>query len=307
MISHEKIAWQGWPNCYRLSNHILELIITADVGPRILYCGLHEGFNHLKIFTETVGQMGGTDFRFYGGHRFWHAPERPDRTYAPDNEPVHVEPISNGLRFTPPVESITRVQKELDVILSEDAAHVQVVHRLRNHNLWTVEVAPWAISIMASGGKVIMPLSPRSTHDAQSLLPTDRLILWSYAELDDPRYVWGKKYIIIRQDSDLAHAQKIGLANDRDWIAYVNADQLFLKKFTNHTNANYPDFGSMMEMYTRGEMIEIETLAPLTHLAPHAIVEHIEHWFLFDEVPLPTNDEDVDRDILPLVESVSFS
>jgi len=30
-----KIAYQGWPNRYRVSNELVELIITTDVLPRL--------------------------------------------------------------------------------------------------------------------------------------------------------------------------------------------------------------------------------------------------------------------------------
>ncbi len=32
----EPTAYQGWPDCYRVTNGTVELIVTSDVGPRIL-------------------------------------------------------------------------------------------------------------------------------------------------------------------------------------------------------------------------------------------------------------------------------
>ena len=31
----ERIQYGGWPNCFRVSNGKIELIVTGDVGPRI--------------------------------------------------------------------------------------------------------------------------------------------------------------------------------------------------------------------------------------------------------------------------------
>jgi hypothetical protein len=39
MTQLEKISFFGWPNCYRLFNAHLELVVTADVGPRVVGCG----------------------------------------------------------------------------------------------------------------------------------------------------------------------------------------------------------------------------------------------------------------------------
>jgi len=44
----EKISYGGWDNCYHLSNDRVELILTADVGPRIIYFGLVGGENFLQ-------------------------------------------------------------------------------------------------------------------------------------------------------------------------------------------------------------------------------------------------------------------
>ena len=85
----EKIPYRGWNSVWRLSNGTVELIVLADVGPRIVqygFCG-QEG-----IFYEATsdrGLTGGDGFRLYGGHRLWVWPEVA-RTYFPDNRPVTV-------------------------------------------------------------------------------------------------------------------------------------------------------------------------------------------------------------------------
>ena len=35
----EKVSYGGWPNCVRLNNGKVELIITTDVGPRVIRFG----------------------------------------------------------------------------------------------------------------------------------------------------------------------------------------------------------------------------------------------------------------------------
>ena len=35
----ERTSYGGWPNCYRLSNGLIDLVVTADVGPRIIRLG----------------------------------------------------------------------------------------------------------------------------------------------------------------------------------------------------------------------------------------------------------------------------
>jgi len=45
----------------------------------------------------------------------------------------------------------------------------------------------------------------------------------------------------------------------------------------------------------------LETLGPLTRLAPGAVVEHTENWRFFRDVTRPTSDADVEAEIAPKV------
>jgi hypothetical protein len=294
----EKISYGGWPNCYRLANDLVDLIVTADVGPRIIRFGFVDQHNLFKEYEDLLGQVGGDEFRIYGGHRFWHAPEAQPRTYYPDNVSVQVEKHPTFVRVIQPIETTTGIQKEIDISLSRDRAHVKVTHRLRNHSLWAVELAPWALSVMTPGGKVIIPLPPRGPHQ-DNLQPSSTMTLWAYTDMSDSRWTWGYKYVMLAQNPQIPHPQKIGMRVPDGWVAYAWREQLFVKRFQPIPGATYPDWGCMVETFTDKDMLEVETLGPTVRLDPGATVEHVEHWFLFKNVPTPQNDADVDRDILP--------
>jgi len=296
----EKINYRGWQNCCRLSNGVVDLVATTDVGPRIIRFGFVGQENELKEYDDMLGQSGGDQWRIYGGHRLWHAPEAVPRTYYPDNEPVQLEEHPGFVRLIQSTETTTGIQKELDIHLSPDSARVQIVHRLRNHNLWAVELAPWALTVMAQGGKVIIPLPPRGSH-AENLLPINTLALWAYTDMSDRRWTWGHKYIMLRQDPTATTPQKIGMMSPDGWIAYANRNHLFVKKFTYCPGAPYPDLGCSVETFTNADMLEVETVAPLCKLQPGAVIEHTEYWALFRDVPMPLDDSDVERHVLPLV------
>jgi hypothetical protein len=301
----ERIAYKGWKDCCRLANDRVELVVTTEVGPRIIRFGFIGRDNEFREFEATLGKTGGGEWRIYGGHRLWHAPEAEPRTYAPDNDPVEVEKHKHFTRFIQPVEASTGIQKELDVDLSETDAHVEIIHRLRNTNLWTVELAPWALSVMAPGGRAILPLPPRGPHP-KHLLPTNTLTLWAYTDMSDPRWKWGERYILLRQDPRAAVPQKIGAMITDGWAAYARAGHLFLKKFNVATSAVYPDHGCSVEIFTNADMLELETLGPLIRLQPGGVVEHVEHWFLFDNVATPATDAEVDAQVLPRVHTANI-
>lgn len=303
MTTFEKYPYGGWENSYRLSNELVELVITGDIGPRIIRAGFIGEINLFCEMPEMLGAVGGDTWRIYGGHRLWHAPEVLPRTYHPDNEPVSLTEHEGFIRVSQSPEATTGISKQIDIALAPDAAHATVTHRLTNHNLWDVRLAPWALSVMAADGVGLFPLPPRGSH-AENLAPTSSLSLWAYTNLSDPRWTLGERYILLRQDTAATGPQKIGASVPDGWGAYVKAGFLFLKTFDFDTTAEYADRSSVIEVFTNNEMLELETLGPVVSLAPGASVEHVENWFFYRDVPTPANDADVEQHIAPLVAAV---
>jgi hypothetical protein len=158
--------------------------------------------------------------------------------------------------------------------------------------------------MMAQGGTVISGFPPRG-HHPQNLEATNPLVMWAYTNLADPRWAFTRKYLTLRQDPNNSDAQKLGMFNTNTWAAYVLNGEVFVKRTTPDPTKTYPDFGCSFETFTNNEFLEVETLGPLTKLAPGKTVELIEHWGLFRNVKVGAiTDDELDRTILPLVESV---
>jgi hypothetical protein len=278
----------------------VELIVTTVIGPRVIRFGFVGEANEFYEHAKDLGKRGGRTWRLGGGHRLWHAPEDAARTYAPDNDPVQVEPHSGFVRFIQPTEPSTGIQKELDIRVAGSAARVRITHRLRNHNRWMVELAPWTVSMMAPGGTGIIPLPPRGSHP-KDLSPTSTLTLWAFTDLSDPRWMFARKYVLLRQDTGAGEPQKIGARVLDGWAAYARGGHLFVKRFPYCPAASYADLGANCELFTNKDTLEVESLGPLTRLEPGATLEHVEHWFLFRNVPVAATEADVDRFILPRV------
>jgi len=278
MISKKKISYGGWSNCIKLSDGRTELVVTTDVGPRIIRFARVGGPNLMKEYADQLGKTGGREWRIYGGHRLWHAPEVKPRTYALDNSPVEAKWRDGVLKIVQPVEKLTGIQKEMEIGYAR-GGQVWLTHRIINLNQWDVELAPWCLTVMAPGGRAIFPQERFIPH-TEYLLPARPLVLWHYTNMADPRWVWGRKYIQLRQDPAIAAPQKLGFLNSRGWAAYSLGDNLFIKRFACEPGATYADCGCNTEGFTNGDMLEVESLGPLTKLAPGGSVEHIEAWSL---------------------------
>jgi hypothetical protein len=299
-VKIEKTAFRGWPNCYRVSNGTVEFIATTDIGPRIISFGFVGGANLFFVREEFAGQTGGPEWKNYGGHRIWHAPEDKVRTYEPDNSPIDAKVVANGLVLTMPTGPLSGIQKEIEITLDPDSSEVRVLHRLRNTGAWPIELAPWAISVMAPGGFAIAPL-PTAFHPDR-LLPNRALTLWPYTDMRDDRWLWGTDYILLRQKVvEGQDRTKVGVNNNLGWAAYYLKPFLFIKRFTPVEGARYPDYNSSLEVFTNNRMLELETLAPLVTVEPGATVGHEERWELHRNIEIGFSETDVRATVEPLV------
>jgi len=296
----QKVSYRGWAECYRLANERIEVIATASVGPRLIHLSTPGGENILGVMPEQAGLTGGHEWRLYGGHRLWHAPEAKPRSYFPDNAPVSAIVDGDTLRLLPAVETTTGIQKEIAITLVGDEPHLEVRHVLENTGLWPVELAPWALTVLGQGGVAILPQSQWAPPDG--LLPNRVLVLWPYSDLRDPRVDWGSRYVLLRQDPKRQPPFKVGLNVTEGWAAYYRQGQLFVKCFDYEPGAEYPDGGCSVESYTNDAFIELETVAPSVLLEPGEAVEHVEHWFLYDGVEPVSSEEDAERIARPLAE-----
>jgi hypothetical protein len=287
----ERIEFGGWPNCLRLANDEIELVTTTDVGPRVIRLAFIGGRNLFKTFDETLGLSGGSEWRIYGGHRLWHAPEVYPRTYAPDNGPVGHEWDGETLTLHA-LELENGLEKAMALTLDPSAPRVMVRHRITNHGPWAVELAPWSVSVMAQGGRAIFPHEDYQPHP-QSLKPVRPVVLWSYTDMSDPRWCWGRRYIQLSQDPTAPSAQKAGLLNTHGWAAYVLAGDALITRFPYVAGARYPDYGCNVETFTNSDMLEIETLGPVSRIEPGGHIDHEEIWQL-QHVGVTESEADID-------------
>jgi hypothetical protein len=277
----EWIEYGAWGRCVRLANAEVELVVTSELGPRIIRFGFVGEANEFAEFPEQRREDP-NEWHIYGGHRLWHAPEAKPRSYAPDNAPVEIEARGGTVLASAPVEASTGIQKAIHLSLAANGPAASIVHLLTNRGLWEVTLAPWALSVMRTGGVAVVPQP--AEEPGEGLLPNRALALWPYTDMRDARLNWGRHYIRMHQDPGVAQPVKFGLTASGGWTAYVNDGHAFMKSYAYRREAAYPDYGVCVECYTAADFLELETLGPLQCLAPGETAEYAEEWLLIREV-----------------------
>jgi len=292
-ITIQNVKDPVWGNCVHMANGLVELLVTTDFGPRVISLSRigMENMLHtdpeMKPLWDPFPEFNGDEFKLYGGHRLWISPEVLPRCYHPDNKPVTCTPIDDGMTFTAAAEAWTGVQKSFSLRLSADSPSVSVMHTVTNVGAWDIELALWGITMMAAGGKSVIPMPNSQT----GVLHNRTLSLWDYSDMNDPRVYWGKDYITLTQDVSAIKPFKVGLNGDHGWGAYFNKGQLFVKYFEPASDGLYPDGGCSYESYTNNLMLESETLSEMMLLEPGESATHLEEWELHIADSIPSNDE----------------
>lgn len=290
----ESTVFLDQPNCCRIANSDVDLVLSTEIGPRILRYGFVDDDNVLGIYPHLSTPTCWGDWKPWGGHRLWVGPEEMPRSYAPDNIPVRFEATGHNSVCLRQSIDAAGFEKQLAVQLSDESSSVMIEHQITNRTHLAMPIAPWAITIMRSGGVALIPQEPFRSHD-EYLLPARSIVVWYFTDLTDPRLRLGRKLLRLYSDGNEPEPQKIGAANQQGWCAHYHepTQTLFVKRVSYDPVVQYPDFGANVETYTAGNYIELETLGPLQNLGPGESATHVERWLLFRGVNL-SRDDDVD-------------
>ncbi|MHC1695770.1 MAG: hypothetical protein AB9835_11000 [Eubacteriales bacterium] len=274
--------YKNFGRCLCVSNGLLEILVTIDIGPRIISCHVPGCENMMfndtdRAACEDVSSCfgDGAKWYIYGGHRLWVSPEHMPLTYYPDCEKVEYVVDGNKVTLTPPAQRVNNLQHSLELTMEEDKPVMKVRHIIENLSDYPVKGAAWALSVMAPGGTVICPQPDEDT----GLLGNRILALWPYTRMTDSRALFLDKYIAVRQDTKATEKFKFGINNTKGWIAYAGYGQLLVKRYKPlHPGAEYPDYGVSTEVFTNDKFIEAETLSPLYTLGKGGRIVHDEEW-----------------------------
>ena len=287
MIKVESTVFCG-KGGYRIFSEEKEVIVVTEIGPRIVSYQSTAGGNLLKCNGDDYIE-GGEEYKFYGGHRLWHSPEDLVRSYIKDNDSCEVEVLKDGISVTS-FEEETRLTKNMTVQMNKEG-RVRIVHKIINNNLFDVELAPWAITMFKGGGVGIVAMD----HFDSGLLPNRAIAFWPYSKGDDKRFVMKNRYLILDQKNTSENSFKVGTMSRRGFLGYLRNGTLFTIEY-DVEEGDYTDFGSNVECFMNGDILELEVLGKINKISPGECAEVSEVWDIFYKVDLKSfEDDDVDE------------
>lgn len=301
MFSIKEIKYQNLIDSVQLSNNFVDLVVAREFGPRIIHFGLRGQPNMFNLNQAQMETFRSSDqYHIIGGHRLWTAPEDFKSTYISDNHPVEITNLENGVRVYQPASEKNPIAKTMEITLNSAKPTVHVNHIIQNDGIWAINMAPWALSVMAPGGTGIMPLPMRGPH-GENLLPNGGLVFWAYTNFADQRWRWGFENICVQQDPTVETPLKFGAAFDPGWIGYLNHSALFVKSAPYFENKTYPDRGTPYQIFLNNRILECETLGPIDVVEPGQSVVHEETWALLENVEMTVNDESINQELKPRI------
>ncbi len=162
----QEIPYAGWKRNLLLQGPTTELVITLDVGPRVIRYAFRTRKTCSWRCRSNWAGSGEGEWKIRGGHRFWTAPEG-DHSYSPDNIPVTYKKLSDtSVEIVQAPDKAFGFQKTLRVEMLPGEV-VKMTHVLANTSGKTLALSPWTLSVMAPGGVALIPQPPLDLHPSE--------------------------------------------------------------------------------------------------------------------------------------------
>jgi len=283
MVTVRETNYSVFGKCAMITDGKTEVYVTLDIGPRIIRYAVCGKDNMMWENTDLdVGNKGedfdelfykGAEWKIYGGHRMWLAPES-DASYYPDNEPVSYTITGNSVLVEQKRDPWTGIRKQLRLTFRENAIDLENI--FINDTDQMMEGGSWGVNSLSGGGVAKIDFAGTDPGD---YVPRRVVSLWADTNIHDPRLQFTKHSLTATQ-LPLEDYFKLGLYCDPGKAVYENKGQRFILTFGAYGIENHPDNGCNFELYLAKEFMELETLGIKRCLLPGEAASHTETWQL---------------------------
>lgn len=268
----EKVMPQ-WGRVLWMSDGNTDVAVALDFGIRVVHLSA-SGCENLFYEQPADCSDGFTagDWRLYGGHRLWLAPESWD-SYFPDNVPISYTIQEDSVLFEQEIDRQLNAYKSLSIAFLNDGS-LCVEQKIRNASPEILEGAAWGVNTLDAGGTAEISFACAQVGGFQ---PQRTISLWSDTNLGDPRLKFTKDRLFATHMPSKDYL-KIGLYSNPGKALFKNKGQCFELLFGADPNLCYPDNGCNFELFMCERFMELESLGMKTKILPGSSAVHTEYW-----------------------------
>jgi hypothetical protein len=279
-ISIQKIQYNGWNNCWRMSNGVVDLVVVPQIG-RIMRYGM---INKRNILWEAKEEEGKTNppqtsksWVNFGGDKLWVAPQSiwgwpPDPWLDSGSMTVKILP-GHRLLLTGQESPITHVRFSREIILAPKGTDVTFVNRMKNIGKQHVKWGIWQITQVNGDGETTLYIDKHSrfkgsVYKFKNMAPDSAHLKISH----------GMAFFRLHPGKN----QKIGSDSTKGLIIGRWPDYTFTIFSAYHHGLIYPDMGCGQEIYSSDTLnyVEMESLSPIYSLSPGKQARFVTRWTL---------------------------
>lgn len=302
------MEYENFGRCIKITNGILDCIVSIDRGPRIVHFGftgeknifytdLERKYKHLTDENAAVSAKNSV-YYLYGGHRLQISRTPP--TDLPDNLPVVYGVQAEGVTFTPPQPKQLAIQPSFEIIMGNEATDIMVVHTAKNCSRKSMIFSLWPATVLKGGGIAVIPQNSKT----QPERPNRTINLWPETDIKDARLFYGNRFLTVTHVPGNPTPLRIGTNNLPGLAAYAGNDFIFANRIVPDPQAAYPHGGSSCEIRLTEDFAELSSLSPMYEVKPGETIRHVENLSLYhnDNPPVFTNEYEIEKWVTTVLE-----
>lgn len=275
----------GWTNAYRLQNDRAEAVLVPALG-RLVHFAPLQGTSLFRLESALQGQMPteGENFFNIGGDWFWPVSQARWAGFSADGKdwppPALLADLPWACSAWTDAEGTSCAQftreygEPLNILVSrlfclaQGSSALVVRQRIERTAASDIPVVLWNVSQIAQAEQIVLPVEEKSKFRGglKALMgrKPSRKVLVRCGDAAVYRVSPGAE-------------TKLGSDSPRGWIAAAKGTNLVFESVVNPAAGDYPDGGSVVEVYSNQGLgySEIETLSPELDLEPGTVLENV--------------------------------
>ena len=277
--------FRGWTHAFRIQNDQAEAVFVPAVG-RLVHFARRDGASPLRLEPALAGKTpaAGETFFNVGGDWFWPVSQARWPALAADGKDWPPPALladrpwdcsawtdaegTSCAQFTREYGAPLNILVSRLFCLAPGSSELVVRQRIERTAASDVPVVLWNVSQIAQAEQIVLPIEAKSKFRGGLKALMGR----------KP----SRKYLVRCGDAAVYRVSpgaetKLGSDSPRGWIAAAKGTNLVFESVANSATGDYPDGGSVVEVYSNQGLgySEIETLSPELDLEPGTVLENV--------------------------------